>query len=288
MRLGVAGSIVPRDLDAIDDRAAARIAGLGLTGVGTHFLGDPETLARAALASARDVLADHGIRIVQSWGWQQPLIHPDAARRRAAVRTLQNAVRVAADLTADMVMSGPGSLNPHGPWWPHPRNHAPETEDTLVASLIEAARACEVHGVPIALECHVTSILDTAARVERVIARTGSPWIKVNLDPINFINDLPTAFDQAALLNDLFDRLGPYILAAHVKDVYVEDRHVVHISETVPGDGIFDFDLFFRRFEALLPDGYGMVEHLSDSLVSQAAGFVRHKLNELGITIRTS
>ena len=287
MRLGVAGGIVPRELDAVDHRVASAIAALGLTGVGTHFMGDPETLPCVALVRVHDVLADHDIRIVQSWGWQQPLIHPDRARRQAAVRTLQHAIRVAADLGADMVMSGPGSLNPRGPWWPHRDNHTPETEDRLVESLREATRACEVHGVPIALECHVTSILDSPERVQRVIERVGSSWIKVSLDPVNFIKDLPTAFDHVALLYDLFDRLGPHILAAHLKDVYVEDRHVVHISETVPGDGLFNFDLFFRRFEEILPDGYGLVEHLPESLIPQAADFVRGKVRDLGIELRS-
>jgi sugar phosphate isomerase/epimerase len=184
-----------------------------------------------------------------------------------------------------MVMTGPGSLNLRGPWWPHPENHSPATEDRLVQSLKEAVSACEVHGVPIALECHVTSTLDSAERVRRVIERVGSPWIKVNLDPVNFVRDLPTLFNTAGLLTELFDALGPYILAAHVKDVYVEDRHVVHISETVPGDGIFDFDTFFRRFEALLPDGYAIVEHLPESLVPQAMAFVTRKLAALGIPI---
>ena len=286
MRLGVAGEIVPRELDAIDDQLAAQIAGLGFSGVGTHFLGDPETLPRATLQRVQAVFADRGIRIVQSWGWQQPLVHPTESVRRAAVRTLQHAIRVAADLGAAMVMTGPGSLNPRGPWWPHPDNHTPATEDALVKSLREAAFACEAHGIAISLECHVTSILDSAARVRRVIERTESRWIKVNLDPVNFIGDLPGLFNTTRLIDELFDTLGPYIVAAHVKDAYVEDRHVVHISETVPGDGLFDFNTFFRRFEALLPDGYGLVEHLPEDLVPQAMTFVTGTLTALGIPIK--
>ena len=284
MRLGVAG-LVPRELDAVDDRLGAKISELGFSGVVTHFLGDPATLRADSLRRVRSLLADHGIRIVQSWGWQQPLVHPDENVRREAVRTLRHAVRVAADLGADMVMTGPGSLNPAGPWWPHPGNHLTAAEDTLVLSLQEATSACESYGVPIALECHVTSVLDSPARVQRVVERVGSRWVKVNLDPVNFIPDLPTAFDHGMLLDDLFDRLGPHVAAAHVKDVYVEDRHVVHISETVPGDGLFDFDLFLRRYEALSPELYAIIEHLPESLIPQAARFMRERLKALSISV---
>src|SRR4051794_22904018 len=285
MRLGVAGGIVPHDLNTLGDRQVARIAELGLTGVGTHFRGDPATLSRDALRRAHDLFAAHGIAIVQSWGWQQPLVSPDEPTRRAAARTLTHAVRVAADLGAQSVLSGPGSRNPRGPWHPHPENHSQGAEDALVQSLKEAAGACEEYGVPIALECHVTSTLDSVARVRRVLDRVDSPWIKVSLDPVNFIPDFPTLWDNTPLLHDLFDTLGPAIAAAHIKDVYAEDRLVVHISETVPGDGHLDFATFFRRFEELLPGGYGLVEHLPDSLVPQAVAYVRQKLRELGLPV---
>lgn len=285
MRLGVAGAAVLRDLSLVDDRRVGALAELGVVGVGTHFQGDPATLSSDALHRARDVFAAHGIAIVQSWGWQQPLVSPDEDRRRAAVRTLGHAVRVAADLGAQSVLSGPGSRNPRGAWWPHPENHSQEAEDALVRSLSEVVGACEQYGVPIALECHVTSTLDSATRVRRVLDRVGSPWIKVSLDPVNFIKDFPTLWDTTALVNELFDLLGPAVAAAHIKDAYAEDRLVVHIGETVPGDGVFDFDTFFRRFEELLPNGYGLVEHLPESLIPQALSFCKQKLLDLGLPV---
>jgi sugar phosphate isomerase/epimerase len=285
MRLGVAGSIVPNRLEAVDDRSVAKIADLGFSGVGTHFQGDPETIPQDALQRVRSIFANHGVRIVQAWSVPQAIISPDESVRRDAVRKLQYAVRNAAELGADMAGVRPGSMNPRGDWWPHPDNHTPEVEDTLVNALREAASACETYGVPIALETHVTSPLDSPERIKRVIERTGSPWIRLSLDPVNFIGDFQKLYHTTRLINDLFDTLGPYTIAAHVKDVYAEDRLVVHISETVPGDGLLDFDTFFRRFEALLPAGYAIIEHLPANLVPQAMAFVQNKLAELGIAI---
>jgi sugar phosphate isomerase/epimerase len=133
----------------------------------------------------------------------------------------------------------------------------------------------------------VISPLDSPERIERVFERTESPWVKLSLDPVNFVADFRTLYNTKQLINHLFNVVGPYTIAAHVKDVYAEDRLVVHISETVPGDGMFDFDTFFPRFEALLPDGYALIEHLPASLVPQAVAFVKDKLAELGIPIRS-
>lgn len=286
MRLGVSGGPVTRDTGEVNEQLAARIAGMGFTGVVTHFLGDAATFPAAELHRVADVLADQGIRVVQSWGWQQPLVAPDETVRRGAAEVLRHAVRVAADLRAGMVLTGAGSLNPRGSYWPHPGNHIAETEDRLVRTLQETVPACETYGVPICLECHVTTILDSPARVQRILERVGSPWVKVNFDAVNFIPDIQTAFHNRRLLDDLFAQLGPHFASAHLKDVYIEDRHIVHISETVPGDGILDWERTLTGFEALLPDGFAIVEHLPEDLVPRAAAFVRAKLAELGITVR--
>lgn len=284
MQLGVAG-MTPGDLNEIDAALARKISELGFSGVGIHMTGDPQSVPSATCKRIRSILEEQGLHVVQLWGFYPSLITSDETVRRESVGIVQEVIRLASNLGASMVGVRPTSLNARGVWWPHPDNFLPATEDRLVRSLAEIATACESHGVPIALECHVTTTLNSPQTVQRIIERTESTWVKVNLDPVNFISDIQVAYHTTALIHELFDRLSPYIAAAHVKDVYVEDRHVVHISETIPGDGVFDFDTFFRRFELLLPRGCALIEHLPENQVPQAMAFVTHKLNELEIPI---
>jgi len=285
MRFGVTG-MIPGDFNEIDEQLARRIAELGFTGVGAHLAGDPAAVTLALCQQVRAVLAGQGLQIIQFWGFYSSLVSPDESIRQTGVRQAQAILALAAPLGAAMVGIRPTSMNPLGVWWPHPDNYTPATEERLVRSLREIAVACEVHGIPIALECHVTTTLSSAHAVRRIIENTGSPWVKVTMDPVNFVDSLWSAYHTRTLLNECFELLGPYIVAAHIKDVYVENRHVVHISETIPGDGLLDFDTFFTRFEALLPDGYAFIEHLPESQIAQAAAFVNQKLKQLGISIR--
>lgn len=278
--------MIPGDLSQIDEQLARKIAELGFSGVGVHLAGDPAAVSPAVCQRACAVLEQQGLQIVQFWGSYASIVSPEETIRQAGVRQAQDIIRLAAQLGAAMVGIRPTSMNSEGPWWPHRDNHLPATEERLIRSLREIATACEVHGVPIALECHVTTTLSSAQAVRRIVEQTRSPWVKVNMDPVNFIDSLSSAYHSTTLLNELFDLLGPYIAAAHIKDVYVENRHVVHISETVPGDGLLDFDTFFNRFEALQPAGYAFIEHLPESQIPQAAAFVTRKLKELGIPIR--
>jgi sugar phosphate isomerase/epimerase len=285
MRLGVVG-LIPSDFGAVDDALAQQIRALGFSGVAAHVSGDPFAAKESKLRHLRAVLDANGLRLVQFWGWYPPLVTDDEAVRASGIRAAQEIVRLGAFMGADMVGIRPTSMSANGAWSPDGKNYAPATEDRLVESLRVIASACDDYHIPIALECHVTTTLHSPEAVYRVIEQVGSPWVKVNMDAVNFVRDLQAAYDTTALLNHLFDTLGQYTAAAHVKDVLVQDDHVVHISETPPGTGLLDFDTLFRRFEALLPDGYALIEHLPPEQIPAAAAFVQQKLETLDIPIR--
>ena len=287
MRLAVSSGPLPDDIDAVDARLAAKVRELGFTGVGVHFGAvagsDPAELDTARCRRAREILAAHGVAIVQSWAFGANLAAPDA---RGQVGRLQESVRVAADLGAPTVICGPGSRNPRGLYWPHPDNHAPETLERLVARLREAAKAAEHHGIAIALEPHVATALDTPKRAREVVDAVGSPGVRVNLDPVNFVGDLRTLFDAEPLLDRVFAALAGVATSGHVKDVYAEERLVVHLSETLIGDGSFPIASYLRRFEQALPDAYLIVEHLPEELVAQAKAALDELCAEERITLR--
>ena len=44
------------------------------------------------------------------------------------------------------------------------------------------------------------------------------------------------------MLRETFDLLGPYWDTVQLKDYYLEDRLVLHVSETVIGTGLMDFE----------------------------------------------
>jgi len=123
MRLGMSGAFLPRNMDDFTPEMATKVKALGFSGVFTRFgENDPFETTPAKCHRVRDLLADHGLRIYQATGYWQPLIHPDEAGRRQAVRVLQQALKIAGDLGARGIDTGPGSLNSTGPWNPHPEN----------------------------------------------------------------------------------------------------------------------------------------------------------------------
>jgi sugar phosphate isomerase/epimerase len=272
----------------LTEEVAQKVVALGFSGMGLHYSGDPLEQSLDDALRTKAILDRHHLQIVQFWGVYPRIIGPDEDLRREGVRIVHNVVRRASELGAITASIRPTSLHP-GPsqWGPHPDNYAPETEDRLVRSLTEIAEACEQYHTPVTLEVHVTTTLRSAEVIRRVIERTGSQRIKVNADLVNFIPDFMTAYHTTDLIHHVFDVLGPYIYTAHLKDVVVDEPLTVHISEARPGTGLLDWDTLFRRFEALLPDGYALIEHLTDyNEVVKARDFVVGKLDELDIPIR--
>src|SRR5260370_38039401 len=118
----------------------------------------------------------------QLWGRSPCIISPDESIRRGGVAGAAALVNRAAKMGVPESGVRPTSLNPRGDYAPHADNYKPETEDRLVKSLQEILSVADDHGIDIVLETHVTTTLNSAQSIKRVIERTGSQRLNVNLD----------------------------------------------------------------------------------------------------------
>ncbi len=285
MKIAVQG-VFSADLRDVTYGNARFIAELGFNGIGAHINVPAESISEATIATARGHIADQGLTWLQLWGKYPCIISPDESVRRAGVAQVREMCALTAKLGVPGVGVRPTSLNPRGDWWPHPDNYLPRTEDRLVHSLTEIAAIAQDHGLNVVLEVHQTSTLDTAKSIRRVIDRTGALNMRVNIDVCNFVTDLRTAFHPAPMIREQFALLGAFADTTHLKDYYLEDRLVAHISETVLGTGLMDWDTLLTEASKNQPDGWLMIEHLPVSLIQQAKVNLNAKLKTLGIPVR--
>ncbi|HSN76638.1 MAG TPA: sugar phosphate isomerase/epimerase family protein [Anaerolineae bacterium] len=284
MKIGVFGWIIS-DLTDVDSAKIRGALDLGFTGLGAHVTVPASRIADETIEQFRAAMAGLPVDFLQLWGPYPCIIAPDEDTRRAGVAQAREIVRLAARLGAPMAGVRPTSLNPRYEWAAHPDNYTPETEERFYRSLMEILETAHEAGVGIVLETHQTTVLDSPQRIRRIIERTGSDRVRVNIDPANFVTDFRTAFNPAPMIHELFDVLGPYADTVHVKDIYLEDRFLVHINESVIGTGIMDLDTVLRRSQEILPDGYVVVEHLPVNLIPLAKRNLDRKIKELGIPV---
>jgi sugar phosphate isomerase/epimerase len=284
MKIGLLG-LVWSDWTDVDYNRIRFAVELGFHGVGAHLTVPASTITDELAAHVKATYDAQNVPLLQLWGPYPCIISPDENLRRAGVEGARDLVRLAAKMGVPESGVRPTSLNPRGDWWPHPDNYKPETEDRLVRSLTEILETAHDLGIDVVLETHVTTTLNTAETIRRVIERTGSDRLKVNLDPCNFMGDLQTACNPAPMIHHIFDVLSPFIATVHLKDYYTEDRFTVHIAETVIGTGLMDFDTVLQRAQAAKPDGYVVIEHLPINLIALAKRNLTEKIKALGIPL---
>ena len=284
MKIGLLG-LIASDLSDVDYRTIRWAAELGFHGLGAHLSVPAATISDEIAERVSRVFTDQKMPFLQLWGPYPNIISPDEDVRRAGVEGARDLVRLAAKMGVPESGVRPTSMSPLGDWAPHPDNYEPETEDRLVRSLVEILGTDEDLGIVVVLEAHIATTLYSAEVIRRVIDRTGSQRLKLNLDPCNFVGDFKTAFNPTPMVNTLFDILEPYIATVHCKDYYLENRFVVHISETVIGLGMMDFDTILRRLQAVQPNGYAVIEHLPLNLIALAKQNLTAKVMALGLPL---
>ena len=293
MRFGMSGCFLPDDMDAVTPEMCRRVRELGFGGIFTRFSrNNPNDTARARAERLRQVLADNGVGLFQVTGFWQNLITPDEPARRAAVQTLQAALRLAGWMGARSVDTGPGSMHPdaekvqhYGAWYPHPDNWTATSRRQLVKSLRECARAAEDAGVILSVEGHQLVTLESAEVTREVLDEVDSPWVRSDYDSANWITR-ETVYDTGAAVDHHFDVLEKHIISCHAKDIWIENKLALHLQSGCPGKGLMDFRTLFRRMEALNPDYPVIAEGNTTEELPQVSALFHGIAGELGIGVR--
>jgi sugar phosphate isomerase/epimerase len=276
-----AAGLLPADPGAAGP-AIAKALDLGLAGVSWH-LPALDAFTHPEIRDLRARLADAGLALAQLLPPSYAsLVDPDRAQREAGLEALARCGELALLLEADNVYVRPGSLNPAGPWLPHPGNHRPEVRERLRESLGAAARRAEEQGVTLAVEGHVLSPVESPETAGALLRSVASPALRFNLDVVNFVDGVDTAYDASGLVARLFEQVGAFIQATHLKDVEVEERLVVHIEETLPGRGLLDLPGLLRQLREARPQGWLIIEHLREEELPEAVAAVRRAAEAVG------
>ena len=285
MRLGVVG--LCGDFRTLTSDEIEKIKALEFTGLSFHFRSaeipsvSPDTCARCV-----QMLADASLDLVQfGITYEECLFHPDAAVREAAIASVQSGMATAAALNAHHYLFRPGSLNPDGAWTSHRDNHLPESMERLIETLKPIAAHAEQQELTLVMETHAVSIMGSPEICREVVERVGSDRLRIVMDFVNHFQTLLQVYNSEERLNHIFDVMGPVAPMAHIKDISVQNGLVLHLNEEVPGEGELALGVALKRFDALYPDGYGLIEHLPAEKIPLANANVRRIAAENGVHI---
>lgn len=286
MRLGVVG-MMPSDFRMINSNHLAAVRALGLSGVGFHAEGRGLfKVTDRECAQVRETFAAAGMDLVQfGIGYPDCLFAPEAGARDEVVGVIGRGIEVAAELGAGVCLIRTGSLSPHGSYFPTAENHTAQNWKHLIETMRRITDKAESVGQTVVIETHLLTILDSPEANYNAIAEVGSARMRVVMDYVNHFPTMHSVFQSTERLNHIFDLMGPVSGVGHCKDIRFGKGLVLHIDEAIPGEGLLDLHTALRRWHALDPDGYMLLEHLPDADYPLAAANTQRIAAEAGVEI---
>lgn len=200
------------------------------------------------------------IRIAEVGVWTSPWnTDPDVARK-AQERCLEQ-LRLAEYVHARCCVNVSGAA---GPDWAYcyRENYDPALYDKNVEFIQYLLDTVDPKHTCFTLETMQWMVPWSVDQYLQMIHDIDRPGFKVHLDPFNLINDAYIYTHQKEMLDEAFEKLGPYMVGFHIKDVQLDPGLTVAIREVPIGTGSFDHKYYLQKIDALGdPDMPALIEH---------------------------
>jgi sugar phosphate isomerase/epimerase len=278
MRLAVA--VATSESPGIEDQSALA-ARLGVTGVNIDVrqivsLGESPASAVGRIRGA-------GVAVSQVACWDYNPLIPDAGDRREVERAIELAGLLGGRCT---VVFGAGGLNAQNPWIHDPANWTPRARSRAADSIRPLAEMAEAVSTRIALEPHFANVCRDAESTLALLEAIGSDAVGLSMDVVNYCT-FEDYWDTTRLIDNVVKPLGRYCFAAHLKDVSMEPKLIVHMNECPAGTGALDYRHLLMSLDAVMNESdWAIVEHTPLDRLPEAFRFIRERAGDVGVHIR--
>lgn len=243
-----------------------------------HTASDEEILSYQKAAEAADIV------IAEVGAWSNP-ISPDPVVREKAINYCKDQLRLADRIGANVCVNISGS---RGNQWdaPHPDNFSEATFNLIVKTVQEIIDDVKPTNTFFALEMMPWALPDDIETYLELMKAIDRKEFAVHFDPVNMLNSPRKVYRNRELIEEFFEKLGPYTKTAHAKDIALGTELTTHLSEVIPGEGILDYDAFLLGMDKLGPEIPLMMEHLdTEAEYDKATAYIRKKAEQLGIQL---
>lgn len=254
-------------------------------GYGAAYVPSSLTMADSMLlADWERAFAAEDVMLAEIGIWRN-LVTPDDAERAANLTFAAEKLAVADAVGARTAVSYIGSLAPGATYYESvAANFGPEGFEAAVATCRRIIDEVKPRRAKLSLEMMQYSLPDSVDKYLELIRAVDRPAFGAHLDPVNLVMTPRTYWNNAALIRECFDKLGPWLTSCHAKDVVnVHHTASLEFAEVQIGEGVLDYRTYLRELDRLPMEVPLMLEHLHDAEYSAARDRIFAVGDEIGV-----
>jgi len=204
----------------------------------------------------------HNVVIAEVGRWVN-LLDAKPEIRRKNMQQVTDGLALAEAIGALCCVDIVGSYSPTVWMGPHPDNTSARFFDEAVANARTILDAVKPKRAKFCYEMMGWSLPDSPDSALKLLKAVDRDAFAIHLDPCNLINSPERFYRNRELLDECFDKLGPWIVSCHAKDLTWDVEMNIHFREVGPGKGALDFKTYLNRLARLHHRPPLMIEHLS-------------------------
>jgi len=228
--------------------------------------------------------AAENVVIAEVGAWVN-MLDPDAEKRRKNLAYVTERLALADAVGARNCVDIAGSYNPDYWYGAHPKNLSKEFFDATVENCRHVIDGAKPTRSLFTIEMMPWSIPSGADAYLRLLKAVDRKAFGVHMDVCNAVNSPERFYDNGALIDELFRKLGSHIASCHAKDLAWIPEYNVHFLEVVPGRGVLDYKSYLRNVAALPQQPPLMLEHLKTAAeYDEGRAWIQKNAAEIGVT----
>jgi len=218
---------------------------------------------QARIKDISRAFARHDVVIAEVGRWCN-LMDADPAKRKANLKTVTEGLALAEAVGALCCVDIAGSFHPDVWYGPHPDNLTRTFFDAAVENARKIIDAVKPGRAKFCYEMMGWAIPDSPDAYVALLKAVDREAFGVHLDLCNLVNSPVRFYRNAALVNECFDKLGPWIVSCHAKDLVWDIGMNIHFREVPVGRGQMDYTAYLRGLAALDHEAPLMIEHCAN------------------------
>ena len=232
----------------------------------------------------RNVFAAEDVVIAEVGAWKN-MLDPDATTRKGNLAYVMERLALADAVGARCCVDIAGSYNPKYWYGMNSKNLSREFFDATVQNtrqVIDAVKPTRTH---FAIEMMPWSLPDGPDSYLELIKAVDRRSFGVHLDVCNVINNPSRFYNNKAVIEECFRKLGQWVASCHAKDLAWVPEYNVHFAEVIPGRGEIDYATYLGELSKLPVDVPLMLEHLkTPEEYDEGRAYIRRVATREGIS----